>query len=229
MNDLPPLPDDVRALLERAHKGAPPPPAGAQAAILAKVTASAALPAALALKPVLALAFAAVVAGSVVVAIHARTLANANANVTVTAKTPAPVPPDVVAPVVAPVVVAPIIEPVAPVAPVAPVVPVVAPVASTAKARPPSVSDEPRPSEEALLEEARDALARGDGDVALAKLEEHAHDYATGKLSEERRALTVVAYGQRGDKARAAASAKAFEHQYPSSLFLETVRAAVQP
>jgi hypothetical protein len=83
------------------------------------------------------------------------------------------------------------------------------------------------PPEEQLLVDARDALARGDGDVALKKLQQDASAYPHGRLVEERRALTVVAFAQKGDKARAASAARAFEHEYPQSLFLETVRAAV--
>jgi hypothetical protein len=55
----------------------------------------------------------------------------------------------------------------------------------------------------------------------------HGRAYPRGKLHEERRALTVVAFAQQGDKARARTAARAFEKEHPSSLFLEMVRAAV--
>jgi hypothetical protein len=82
-------------------------------------------------------------------------------------------------------------------------------------------------SEAALLEDAREALARGDADLAIARLQAHARAHPRGQLVEERRALTVVAWALRGDHARATGSARAFERAYPSSLFLQMVRAAL--
>lgn len=240
---LPDLPDDVRSLLETASRGAPVPPPGAEAAVLSKIAATVgapalaatAVPASLALaKPVVAAVLAAVVAGGGVF-VASRP-----------GRQPTSKPPVVVAPPVSPLV-----TPVVPL-PVAGAQDALAATASPAAVPDPTTSERPsaepgRPRttdpttttndrrrsprdgrrESELLEGARDALARGDGDQALRSLRAHEEAYPRGQLVEERRALAVVALALRGEEARARAAAAAFERAYPASLFLEMVRAAV--
>jgi hypothetical protein len=240
MAELDPLPDDIQALLARAQEGAPLPPPGADSAVLAKVSATVGAPLAGAgaaaslawIKPLGALGVAALIGVGVVGALRGdgelRTMQGPvavvraiEAAVPVAAEAAASVQ-RVDAPAVdAPAVDAPAVDALAVDAPVvdAPEVPRVVP--STPPATP------SRAIEGALVEAARDALARGDADAAIAKLEEHQKKFgARGQLVEERHALTVVAFSQRGDTERAQSAAKAFFRLYPNSLFSDTVRAA---
>ncbi|MCC7107775.1 MAG: hypothetical protein IT382_00680, partial [Deltaproteobacteria bacterium] len=78
-----------------------------------------------------------------------------------------------------------------------------------------------------LLESAREALGRGDASRAREQLAEHERRFAGGQLAEERRALTVVALSQLGERDLAQAAARDFQERHPHSLFLEVVRAAL--
>jgi hypothetical protein len=80
--------------------------------------------------------------------------------------------------------------------------------------------------ERALLEKARTALAGGDGDAALAAVNRHAKRFPSGLLAEERDALRVRAMAARGDDVQA--QLDDFQSRYPLSLFLPSVRAAVE-
>ncbi|HEX4460371.1 MAG TPA: hypothetical protein VIA18_20480 [Polyangia bacterium] len=80
--------------------------------------------------------------------------------------------------------------------------------------------------ERALLEKARTALAGGDGDAALAAVNRHAKLFPSGLLAEERDALRVRAMAARGDDVQA--QLDDFQSRYPLSLFLPSVRAAVE-
>jgi hypothetical protein len=81
--------------------------------------------------------------------------------------------------------------------------------------------------ERALLDVARSAFGRGDGNEALAALSRHEKLYPNGQLAEEREALAVRALVQtdRGDQARARASR--FRKRYPTSVMLPAVEAAL--
>jgi hypothetical protein len=82
-------------------------------------------------------------------------------------------------------------------------------------------------AERALLDVARSAFGREDGDAALAALARHEKLYPGGQLAEEREALAVRALVlvERGDQARARAAR--FRKRYPSSVMLPAVEAAL--
>lgn len=228
--DLPPLPDDIHALLRAAEHGAPPLPPGAETAVLAKVAATTGAPLAGAalgaathagplaaalssvgvVKPVVALVIAVVVGGSIGVAVAHRTAPGAGDALVVV---PAPAPP---APAQPPPLVVTLDEAIN--------VAVDAPDRADNSG---SSSHTRVLAESALLEQAREALARGNADVALARLGDHSRAYPRGALVEERRALTIVAWAQKGERERAQEAARAFEREYPASLFLETIRGAL--
>lgn len=121
------------------------------------------------------------------------------------------------------------------------VVPVaVRPTRRTSEAPPlrPVASREPAPArqptedldierEQQLLEPARLALRRRDGQAALAAVEEHGTNYPEGYLAEEREALRVQALVTTGDQVLARERAAAFRQSYPASIYLATVEHAV--
>ena len=92
---------------------------------------------------------------------------------------------------------------------------------AAAAAHPRTLADE-----RALLEKARTALAGGDDDGALAAVNRHAKQFPSGLLAEERDALRVRALASRGDDVHALFDD--FQSRYPLSLFLPSVRAAVE-
>lgn len=114
-----------------------------------------------------------------------------------------------------------------------------APAASTAATPLPSLASPPPrgrtappPSdtltaETNLLDAARAALARGDGDDAVRVLEQHARRFPASTLREEREALLVPALMQAHRAAEAEAKAKAFRQQFPKSVFLRSVESAL--
>jgi outer membrane protein assembly factor BamD (BamD/ComL family) len=77
--------------------------------------------------------------------------------------------------------------------------------------------------ERTVLEEARSAIARGDGGAALIAVEAHRDHFANGALVEEREALTVLALAKLGRNDEARAQADRFRARYPVSLFLAAV------
>lgn len=81
--------------------------------------------------------------------------------------------------------------------------------------------------ERALLDTARRALVSDDRDAALAALDRHAKAYPHPLLGEEHDALLiqVLARGGRTDEARARGAA--FRRQFPESLLLPAVEAAI--
>lgn len=126
------------------------------------------------------------------------------------------------------------------------VVPVLPPVgASAARARPPTVKprapaassapeagpedgDQGLAAERTLLEIARTALARGQGEDALTALRSHARQFPSGELAEEREGLLVEALvvTRKYDLARERAAR--FKKRYPLSLFAPVVEQALQ-
>ncbi len=81
--------------------------------------------------------------------------------------------------------------------------------------------------ERVLLDVARSAFGRGDGNGALSALSRHEKLYPNGQLAEEREALAVRALvlTERGDQARARAAR--FRKRYPASVMLPAVEAAL--
>ena len=69
----------------------------------------------------------------------------------------------------------------------------------------------------ALLRAARDALARADADAALTALAEHAAEFPTGHLREERLVLRVEALCAAGSRADARREATSFAQAHPNS------------
>jgi hypothetical protein len=117
-------------------------------------------------------------------------------------------------------------------APIAPPAALTAEPSATASRRAPAERDA-APSisnlgpEQALLDVARSALARGRADEALTPLDQHARRYPKGVLVEEREALavnTLVTLG-RYDEARERSAR--FLRRYPKSLLRPSVEAAV--
>ncbi len=102
---------------------------------------------------------------------------------------------------------------------VAPVVtPTVAPVATPTVARPRRVeADDDLAGELVLIQQAQRALARGDGDAALAALDAHARAHPHGRLAEERQAARVLALCATGRADEARAAATRFLIRYPTS------------
>jgi hypothetical protein len=80
--------------------------------------------------------------------------------------------------------------------------------------------------EQRLLDTARAAVARQAYSAALSTLGEHATRFPHGRLAEERELLYVQALAGSGNTAAASERAKAFERQFPGSIFLPAVKAA---
>jgi hypothetical protein len=81
--------------------------------------------------------------------------------------------------------------------------------------------------EHALLERARAAVAAGQGSAALASLEQHARSFPRGRLGQEREVLTIQALMQTGRHADARARGERFRRQFPKSMLLPVVDAAL--
>lgn len=82
--------------------------------------------------------------------------------------------------------------------------------------------------ERAVLDEARAAVARGDGGAALVALEAHRAQFSQGALVEEREALLVLTLARLGRLEEARAKARAFQDSFPTSLMLPAVENAVR-
>jgi len=80
--------------------------------------------------------------------------------------------------------------------------------------------------EQRLLNTARTAVDRGAYSAALTTLVEHAERFPHGKHAEERDVLFIQALSGAGRTADAAARARAFEQEFPGSIYLPAVRAA---
>jgi hypothetical protein len=83
-------------------------------------------------------------------------------------------------------------------------------------------------SERTLIEMARNALARGNGEDALNALRQHKKAYPKGKFTEEREALTVLSLInlKRVDQARKKAAL--FKKRFPNSMFGKTIDGALK-
>jgi hypothetical protein len=78
-------------------------------------------------------------------------------------------------------------------------------------------------AQQALLDQARAALARGDDDAALQTIELHRRRYPNSIMSEEREALAIKALVGRADYAEAKTRGARFREHYPRSLLLPSI------
>ncbi len=114
-------------------------------------------------------------------------------------------------------------------------VPLAASVAEPTAARP--IEARPRPSavrrdesmaaEQAILDEANEALASGAHGVAFAALARHAAEFPRGHLSEEREGLWLRTLLAAGRKDEARARAARFKQLYPHSMLLPALEATL--
>ena len=79
-----------------------------------------------------------------------------------------------------------------------------------------------------MLEQARMALARQRPADALALLWRHAHEFADGRLTEEREALTVLSLVANHQAEEARAAAAKFRRKFPSSMLMRSIDAAFE-
>ena len=87
--------------------------------------------------------------------------------------------------------------------------------------------DDDLTAERELLSIARTAVARGQGDAALAALDRHASQFPRGRLAEERESLRIQALIATGRKAEAQDRAKAFGKQFPNSLQKKAIETSI--
>jgi hypothetical protein len=83
-------------------------------------------------------------------------------------------------------------------------------------------------AEQALLDPARAALARGDGTGALQRLGLHQRRFPSGALSQEREAMAIHALVLTGDRDSARSRAASFRSQYPGSLLWPMIDATLR-
>jgi hypothetical protein len=78
-------------------------------------------------------------------------------------------------------------------------------------------------AQQALLDEARTALARGDNSAALRAVELHARRYPDSVMIEEREALAIKALVGQGSLAEARARGERFRARFPRSLLISSI------
>ena len=83
-------------------------------------------------------------------------------------------------------------------------------------------------AERAILDVARTALGRGDGENALAAGADHQRKFPNGALAEEREAIAVQALLLTNRNAEAEARVARFRVKYPASLLLPALEAATR-
>ncbi len=88
----------------------------------------------------------------------------------------------------------------------------------TAAPSPASLSEQ-----QALLDDARRSLARGENQAVLDALESHGHRYPESDLTEEREALAIKALVAAGQPAAARERGARFKQRFPNSLLLPSV------
>jgi hypothetical protein len=108
-----------------------------------------------------------------------------------------------------------------------PAPPIEPPITPPPRAKPRPASD--LAAERVLLEQARTALAKRNPADAIAALEAHRKKFAQGQLREERLALEVQALVSADRRTDAEARAAELRTEYPRSLFLPVVDAALGP
>ncbi len=104
--------------------------------------------------------------------------------------------------------------------------PVVRP--SVGRVSPPPSASSSLSAERALLDDARRALAQGDGALALSLASEHARRFAQPQLGEERETIAIQALILEGRYEEARARAARFRSASPNSLFLPAVDASLE-
>jgi hypothetical protein len=229
-DDLPPLDDEVRKLVERT-RAVPPAPDGARLRVFAGVEAAVGpsggggAAASGRTDPPTAR-----VSGKVVALATTFTLGCAVGALATTFLLPRPRPPQATERII--YVERPPPEPVPPREPPAPppsalvadapVVPRADPAAKTAA--PPL---DPLQEERALLDGARAALERGEPEAALAATVRHERRFPNGILVQEREAIAVRALLALGRNAAARARADRFRARYPNSVLLPAIASAV--
>ncbi len=234
---LPPLPEDIRSLLS-GEKVDVPAPKGARARVrerfraeLLKPTA----PASTAEAPKLARGarrlswLGPFVVGTVVGGVGVSLLRPDPPGVVAPLASPTVAAPTVASPTVAsPTVASPtVVTSTAPAAPPPPSAAATSPKAPLPAQKAPPLPEAGDPREQALLEQARVALARGQPKQALIALESHAKGYPSSRLREEREALTVLALHASGDPSAPARAAE-FMRRYPRSLFGPAIEAQLR-
>lgn len=92
----------------------------------------------------------------------------------------------------------------------------------------PEARDEALRKERRLLDIARTAIARGDGEAALDAVGRHASEFPHGRLREEREALRVQALVLAGRKEEARQRANEFREEHPNSLMQPGIDPALE-
>lgn len=82
--------------------------------------------------------------------------------------------------------------------------------------------------ERLLLQAAHRAYTAGRPNTAKQKLAQHRQRFASGQLAEERDALTILLLADSGDQETAQKRYKSFLQRYPSSIFAEAIKAALE-
>ena len=104
-----------------------------------------------------------------------------------------------------------------------------APAAPSAASAAPSAAPSNLAAEQALIDTARSALARGRAADALRATDDHSREFPRGRLAEERETMAIQALllaGRRGD---AEARGQRFHKAYPGSLYGNAVDALLAP
>jgi hypothetical protein len=95
-------------------------------------------------------------------------------------------------------------------------------------AAPAPVPDETLAAQQALLDDARVALRRGDGEQALRALEAHRARFPRTAFEEERRVVEIRASLLLGNRVAARERARAFVESYPKSMLLPSLKGELQ-
>jgi hypothetical protein len=86
---------------------------------------------------------------------------------------------------------------------------------------------EERTRERQIIEIARAAVARGNARAALGAVSRHAREFPSGRLSEEREALRILALVSAGRLAEAEQWARTFRRRHPGSIFAPAIARAL--
>jgi hypothetical protein len=93
--------------------------------------------------------------------------------------------------------------------------------------RPRSISQDDLAAERAILDGARQALEREDGDAALSATADHQRRFPGGLLVQEREAMAIRALAMLGRMSEARARAERFRTHYPDSLLLPALESTI--
>lgn len=81
--------------------------------------------------------------------------------------------------------------------------------------------------EREVIDAIRMAIARGHSDAALVAVGRHAKEFPTGRLSQEREGLHIIALVRAGRRGEAEGRAEQFRARFPNSLLLPAIDAAL--